>query len=169
MDRDLAKGIGNITCPNSGQCDVGIGQDSKRRYKADKVIAVRGVTNEIDTRNKIPGVYGVGTCTIRFFITGNPNPAGQAESCPGCTFKRFSLDYTLSYQFNKNDKVTDFKVIKRAIQYHVPQLTSERRRGICVTPTFAKSVVSPKIFTFPRLFWLASPPGFRRRIVKAMM
>ena len=120
VDRDLAKGIGNITCPNSGQCDVGIGQDSKRRYKADKVIAVRGVTNEIDTRNKIPGVYGVGTCTIRFFITGNPNPAGQAESCPECTFKRFSLDYTLSYQFNKNDKVTDFKVIKRATNIMCP-------------------------------------------------
>ena len=122
VDTDLAKGIGNITCPNNGQCDVGVGKSSGRRYKASKVIAVRGVTNHIDTQNKIRGFYGSGTCALRLFVTGNPNPAGQGESCPECTFKRFSVDYTISYEFNKNDKVTDFKVIKRAINIICPSL-----------------------------------------------
>lgn len=122
VDTDLAKGIGNINCPNSGQCDVGVGKSSGRRYKASKVIAVRDVTNHIDTRNKIPGFYGEGTCALRLFVTGNPNPAGQGESCPECTFKRFSVDYTISYLFNKNDKVTDFKVIKRAVNIICPSL-----------------------------------------------
>ena len=113
VDRDLAKGIGNITCPNSGQCDVGRGQSTGRQYKADKVITVNDVTNKIDTNNKIKGFYGSGTCKIKLFVTGNPNPAGQGESCPECTFSRFSLEYTLTYEFNKNDKVTSFKVINR--------------------------------------------------------
>ena len=120
VDTDLAKGIGNINCPNSGQCDVGRGQSTGRQYKANKLIAVRGVTNHIDTQNKIPGIYGEGTCVLRLFVTGNPNPAGQGESCPACMFKQFSVDYTISYLFNKNDKVTDFKVIKRAINIICP-------------------------------------------------
>ena len=114
VETDLAKGIGNINCPNNGQCDVGVGKSSGRRYKASKVIAVRDVRTISIREIRSRGFYGVGTCALRLFVTGNPNPAGQGESCPECTFKRFSLDYTISYEFNKNDKVTDFKVIKRA-------------------------------------------------------
>lgn len=115
VDRDLAKGIGQIKCPNSGECWVGIGKTTQRRYMANRTITINDVKNNIDSQNKVKGVYGTGTCTIKLFVTGNPNPPGQGDPCPGCTFKRFSVEYTLSYQFNKNHKVTPdgFKVIKQ--------------------------------------------------------
>ena len=117
VDRDLAKGYGQITCPNSGECWVGIGKSSGRKYMANKTITVNNVGNKIDSKNEIKGFYGTGTCTIKLFVTGIPNPPGQGDPCPGCTFKRFSVEYTLSYEFNKNHKVTPdgFKVIKQKI------------------------------------------------------
>ena len=115
VQRDLAKGIGNKNCPNSGGCEVGVGKSSGRKYKADKTISVNDVGNFIDQPNKIPGVFGVGSCKIKLFVTGNPNPAGQAESCPECKFRSFSLEYTLTYSFNKNGKVTpeSFEVLNQ--------------------------------------------------------
>ena len=115
VDRNLAKGIGQKVCPNSGGCEVGKGLSTGRKYMADKTITINNVANKIDSQNKIKGVYGTGTCTIKLFVTGNPNPPGQGDPCPGCTFKRFSIEYTLSYEFNKNHKVTPdgLKVIKQ--------------------------------------------------------
>jgi hypothetical protein len=104
VDRDLQKGFSG-NCPNSGECLVGIGKTTKRRYMANKRIAVTAVETK-----KLNGL-GVGTCTIRLFVTGNPNPRGEGDPCPGCTV-RFSLQYTLSYKFNENDKVTFFKCAK---------------------------------------------------------
>ena len=53
VDRDLAKGYGKITCPNSGQCDVGRGQPlpvgTGRKYTADTRIGVREVNNSPTT------------------------------------------------------------------------------------------------------------------------
>jgi len=102
VDRDLQKGFSG-NCPNSGECLVGIGKTTKRRYMANKKIAVTA----IETKS-LSGLGGAGTCTIKLFVTGNPNPPGEGDPCPGCTV-RFSLHYTLSYKFNENDKVTFFK------------------------------------------------------------
>jgi hypothetical protein len=110
VDRDLQEGFSPGKCPNSGECLVGFGKPTRRRYTAKKGIAVTA----IDTTKvgNLKGVKGVGTCTIKLFVTGNPNPPGEADPCPGCIV-RFSLEYNLSYEWDKNDKLTFFKVINR--------------------------------------------------------
>jgi hypothetical protein len=104
VDIDLAKGYGQINCPNSGECLVGIGTTTQRRFMADKRIAITGVKTLVTSGKE----FGVGTCTIKLFVTGNPNPPPQGDPCPRCT-NRFVIVYNLDYKFNKNDKVTFFK------------------------------------------------------------
>jgi hypothetical protein len=109
VERDLKEGFSG-NCPSSGECLVGFGKTTRRRYTAKKGIAVTAIDTE--KVGNLKRVKGGGTCTIKLFVTGNPNPPGEADPCPGCIVS-FSLEYNLSYAFNENDKLTFFKVINQ--------------------------------------------------------
>ena len=113
VDGEVAKGYGQITCPNSGQCDVGRGQPlpvgTGRKYTADTRIGVRGV----NTRDN--GEKGVGTCNLFLLIASVPNRPPQGDVAPERAGQPFKLWFTVSYGFEKNKngkhEVTFFKAI----------------------------------------------------------
>ena len=94
VDRDLAKGFSG-NCPNSGECLVGFGKTTGRKYVADTRV---GIT-EVDSKNL--NELGVGTCKMFLLVTAMPYPASPGSKV------RFKLFYTASYKFHDN-KVTFF-------------------------------------------------------------
>ena len=111
VDREVAKGYGQVPCPASGQCNVGRGQTPGigRMYTADTRVGITRVANHVNGN----GVEG-GDCDLWLLITGVPNRPPQGDMAPGrpVTFK---LWFTVTYGFerNKNGRhsVTFFKAI----------------------------------------------------------
>jgi hypothetical protein len=123
VDGEVAKGYGQITCPNSGQCDVGRGQPlpvgTGRKYTADTRIGVRQVINSDN------GEKGVGTCNLFLLITGVPNPFPQGDVCPTCRPVTFKLWFILTYGFKKDGnkrEVTFFKATPAKCGDRPPEL-----------------------------------------------
>jgi hypothetical protein len=103
VNRDLAKGFSG-NCPNSGECQIGIGQTTRRKFMANTRIGITEVNTE-----DLNGL-GVGTCKLFLVVTGVPNPPPQADAAPGREV-HFKLLYTVSYKFH-NNKVTLFKATR---------------------------------------------------------
>jgi hypothetical protein len=100
---DLAKGYGQVDCPDRGQCDVGRGQPiavggTGRKYMADPRVRITGVET-----NAVNG-DGDGECKMFLLITGVPNRPPQADVCPNCPPVSFKLFYNLKYKFKKDKK-----------------------------------------------------------------
>jgi hypothetical protein len=96
VDRNLATGWSGA-CPNSGECLVGFGRTTGRKYVANTTVGITGVENK-----NLNGVK-VGTCTLFLLVTAKPYPANPRNEV------RFKLLYTISYKFHDN-KVTFFDV-----------------------------------------------------------
>ena len=115
VDGEVAKGYGQINCPNSGQCDVGRGQPlpvgTGRKYTADTRIGITRVENHVVNGKGDGG----GECDLFLLITSVPNPAPQGDPCPRCRPVTFKLWFTATYGFEKNKngkrEVTFFKAI----------------------------------------------------------
>jgi hypothetical protein len=97
----LAKGFSGA-CPDNGDCLVGFGKTTRRKYVRERIGIPGGVKTE-----KVNGL-GVGTFKLRLLVKANPNPPGQGDPCPGCRPVRFGLLYTVTYKFNNNNKLTFF-------------------------------------------------------------
>lgn len=106
VDRVIAKGYGQIECPNSGDCYVGVGKSTGRRYVANKGVGIAG----FDTHEN-NGVR-VNTCRMFLIITGVPNPPPQGDVAPGRQVPRFKIFYTVEYGFDQNQRVTFCKAIR---------------------------------------------------------
>ena len=104
VDREVAKGYGQVNCPNSGECHVGFGKSTGRRYTADTRIGIEKVGTHEENGLRI------NTCRMFLIITGVPNPPPQGDVAPGRQV-RFKLFYTVEYGFNQNNKVTFCKPI----------------------------------------------------------
>ena len=96
VDRDLATGWSGA-CPKSGECLVGFGKTTNRKYMAHTTLGMPC----IKTKN-VNGV-GLGICTVSLFVTAKPYPASPGSEV------HFKLVYTISYKFDDN-KVTSFDV-----------------------------------------------------------
>jgi hypothetical protein len=95
VHRDLAKGQGQIDCPNSGECWVGVGKTTGHRYTADRRIGVEGVNTHRVNGDKF------NTCRMYLIITGEA-PGRQV---------RFRLFYTVEYGFDEDHRVTFCRAI----------------------------------------------------------
>jgi hypothetical protein len=107
VDIDLTTGWSGA-CPNNGDCLVGFGKITNRKYTANTKIAVRGVNTEEGNEG------GGGKATIKLFITAHPNPPGQGDPCPGCTPPHFQLVYDVFYKFDGNHRVKGDPTFKPA-------------------------------------------------------
>ena len=108
VDRDVAKGIGQVPCPASGECNVGRGLTPGigRLYTANTRIGIRKVETH-ETSGK-----GGGECILWLKITSVPNRPPQGDMAPGRQFS-YKIFYNVNYGFDKNKngkrEVTFFK------------------------------------------------------------
>jgi hypothetical protein len=100
VDGDLATGWSGA-CPKNGNCLVGFGKITNRRYTANTQVG----TGVGEVKNKRINDERTGLCTIKLYITSSPNPPGQADPCPGCRPANFRLVYEVTYKFNDNHRV----------------------------------------------------------------
>jgi len=102
VDGDLAKGIGQKICPNSGQCEVGVGLSTRRKYMANTRIGIK------DPENLVEDGSGTGSCKVYLIVTSVPNRPPQGDVAPGTQVK-FRLFYTVTYKWDSDHRVTFFK------------------------------------------------------------
>jgi hypothetical protein len=107
VDGDLAKGIGQKICPNSGQCEVGVGLSTRRKYMANTRIGIK------DPENLVGDGVRTGSCKAYLVVTGVANPPPQGDVAPGTQVK-FRLFYTVTYKWNSDHKVTFFEATPAA-------------------------------------------------------
>src|SRR5262249_14800030 len=69
--------------------DTGTGLSTHRTYVAIST----PIDSDVDNVRKVLGETH-GHWTLKFKVVANPNPPGQADSCPGCVFQ-FTLKYSI--------------------------------------------------------------------------
>jgi hypothetical protein len=106
-------------CPNTEKCLVGIGTKTGREYVADKRLKpLLGASKDEDkwTLHSMNGM-GDGQFLVGVLIYGHPNPPPNAEANPGRVVK-WTLIYKIQYKWDRDKKVTNFKVILRDVCGH---------------------------------------------------